>query len=161
MNNKTKWFEQYNRILRWYAKFKSINNGIEHNRSSECYKDEIYAFFINCYHLKDWIKNDRSLKITNIKKIVEKFIDESTSMTICRDICNGLKHLNSTHKKASKDTRFGPCHHNLNLLGQINPIYSAKYTIISRGKNFDAFSLATSCINEWKAFIRNKIDNSI
>jgi len=159
MNNKSQWFEQYRKMLRWYERFKSINNGTKHNRPSEYYQDEIEAFFINCFHLRDWIKNDQSLKITDKNKRLRKFIDESNNMKICHDICIGRKHLQLDRPKADKDTRFGSRHHNLSFGGN-NAIYSAKYTIISGGKTFDAFALATSCIKEWKDFIKN-INSSI
>ena len=48
--------EQYDRMMRWYARMKATDSGREHAVASDNYVDEIYAFFLNCYHLKDWIK---------------------------------------------------------------------------------------------------------
>ena len=28
--------------------------GADHDRESDAYQDEAYAFFLNCFHLKDW-----------------------------------------------------------------------------------------------------------
>ena len=46
---------------------------------SSDYEDDVYAFFMHCYHLKDWIKNDASVKsrMPNLGTDVEQFIKES------------------------------------------------------------------------------------
>jgi len=80
-------------MKRWYERFRLINNGKAHNQSSDYSEDEIYAFFINCYHLKDWIKNDDAVSIEGKEKL-EKFIKGSDYMNICEKVCNGIKHLN-------------------------------------------------------------------
>lgn len=51
----------------------------------------IYAFFIFCHHIKDYIINDESFNIE--KKIVENYINDYDCLSICADICNGTKHL--------------------------------------------------------------------
>jgi len=45
--------EQYDRMQRWYDKFAALNGGRQHDMPSENYVDDIYAFFLNAYHLKD------------------------------------------------------------------------------------------------------------
>ena len=82
--------EQYDRTKRWYEEFKKINNKKEHIRNTQYEDDIVYAFFQNCYHLKDWIKNDDKIKT---RKNVERFIEENKCLSICSDICNGSKHL--------------------------------------------------------------------
>ena len=83
---------QLERIKRYYKRFKNINNGRPHTDSTDYYMDDIFSFFINCYHLKDWLINDPSY--TKRKKSeIEKYITKTESLSICADICNGLKHL--------------------------------------------------------------------
>ena len=60
-----KHLEQWERLKHWYKRFIEINDGQVHNRDSECYKDEIYAFPLNCYHLKDWLKANEKRKSLN------------------------------------------------------------------------------------------------
>jgi hypothetical protein len=81
---------QYERVIRWFERFKTINSGKMHTTSTENYEDEVHAFFQNCYHLKDWIKNDTS--ITRLLD-VEEYINVAVSLQLCADICNALKHL--------------------------------------------------------------------
>jgi len=136
--------EQYERVLRWYERFKAYDTGIKHNKPSNNYIDEVYAFFINCYHLKDWLKNDPNINIGNSE--IENFVNTSTDLKLCGDICNGIKHLN--RKKLSK---IGPKHYKLNL--KQNYI-SFKIEIIDNNKKYDAFELATTCIELWKQFLK-------
>jgi hypothetical protein len=61
--------EQYERVKRWYGKFIALDQGRAHDVPSENYLDEIYAFFMNCYHFKDWIKNDIRLHHPSSKRL--------------------------------------------------------------------------------------------
>ena len=58
----SKYQEQYDRTKRWYDRLTAIDQGRAHDMASDHYVDEIYAFFLNCYHLKDWIKNDGNVR---------------------------------------------------------------------------------------------------
>jgi len=87
------WIEQWERVLRWYARFSRTNEGREHTDASDNYQDEVYAFFQNCFHLKDWIKNDSSVP-SDIRDQVEGFMfgpaDDRgkgrPAMQICADL---------------------------------------------------------------------------
>jgi hypothetical protein len=57
------YLEQYRRMIRSYERFASIDRGRVYEPSSENYEDEVFAFFLNCYHLKDWIKNDERARV--------------------------------------------------------------------------------------------------
>jgi hypothetical protein len=59
-------------------RFREIKPGLTDRISSD-YEDDIYAFFMHCYHLKDWIKNDSDAKarMPNIDTDVEQFINDS------------------------------------------------------------------------------------
>ena len=53
------WAEQWARVLRWYALFEKTTVGREQDElTSEHYLDQAYAFFQNCFHLKDWLQHD-------------------------------------------------------------------------------------------------------
>jgi hypothetical protein len=66
--------EQYDRMIRFLKLLEEVYNGIEHGadqgHDSEYYRDRVHSFFQNCYHLKDWVKNDSDILIpiqTSIK----------------------------------------------------------------------------------------------
>src|SRR4051812_44342227 len=101
-----KWREQYERTERWYKRFAAINSGRVHDVPSDYYVDEIYAFFLNCYHLKDWIKNDSSLPST-VRSAVEDFVKSEEWLCLCADVCNGLKHLKLKSDRSGEKPKFG------------------------------------------------------
>ena len=63
------------------------------------------AFFMNCYHLKDWIKND--ISDTSLNAAVEDYINQNACLKLCADICNGAKHLDLTHSRFGEGTSIG------------------------------------------------------
>jgi hypothetical protein len=140
-------------MIRWYDRFATLDKGQAHDRPSENYVDDVYAFFQNCYHLKDWIKNDPSLSISSVD--IENFINGSASLLLCADLCNSLKHLSLTRPRSSKNPTFGPKQYGLTLGGGA-PTIRLKYQIDTSTGPIDAFTLATNCVNEWKTFFAAK-----
>ncbi len=150
MSQEPKYKEQYNRMMRWYEVFKTTNFGRVHDRNSDFYQDEVYAFFMNCYHLKEWIKNDNTLPIP--KPHVEKFINHETCLSLCADICNSIKHLENENRSLL-DPKFAGRYYKLGAT------ISIKYTIETKNGQMDAFELASQCIEKWKDFLKdNKLD---
>lgn len=141
---------QWERVKRYYDRFRAINEGTSHGVSSEYYVDDIYAFFLNCYHLKDWIKNDDTASAAK-RSGVEAYINSHDCLKVCADLCNGLKHLTLDRKPRSgnepelRGRIFG-----LNL-GQST--ISVKQTIEHAGKKIDAFTLAGDCMKAWEAYM--------
>lgn len=154
MSESSKYQEQLNRVKRWYDRFKEINTGKIHDRESDSYQDEVYAFFMKCYHLKDWIKND--IKISDMAERVESFIAGNEALSLCADICNGIKHLKLTKPRSGQNPRFGQRQFSVELGGQPTKI-SVKYTINTNTGPRDAFELATQCIEAWDNFIKSEI----
>jgi len=65
-------------------------NAYEHRR------DDYYSFFVTCFHLQDWIRNDRTVVLETREK-VENFVATRRSLQACADIANGVKHLTLTN----------------------------------------------------------------
>jgi hypothetical protein len=59
------WLEQYSRTLRWYRRLKALEEGPAHE-IKESDRDDVYAFFQNCWHLKDWIPPPQAAQSDNI-----------------------------------------------------------------------------------------------
>lgn len=79
------WKEQWDRVHRWYARIKV------QDRCRQEYEDDLWAFFQNCWHMKDWLINDPILGLN--KKTVTKEAHALIPLTICADLANGSKHL--------------------------------------------------------------------
>lgn len=139
--------EQYARMMRWYRRFEALNRGRVHDSPSDNYVDEIYAFFMNCYHLKDWIETSTPVQ----EKVVEEYINNTKSLRLCADICNSLKHLRLTRNRSREKPEFGAKKIALNL-GQGAPTISFNYEVKTVSGTIDAFQLATDCVKAWDAF---------
>jgi len=151
MSRSSNYQEQFKRLERWYKRFEEINNGRIHNRPSEFYEDEVYSFFMNCYHLKDWIKND--LAAASLANNVEDYINDNPEFLLCADICNGLKHFQLNRERSGKSPEFGKKKAKLEV-GVGPPIIALKYEIITNTGIIDAFILATKCMELWKIFLK-------
>lgn len=50
-------------------------------------EDYLYAFFQNCYHLRDWLLGTYS------QDAIDDFLKSTLPMRICRDVANLTKHF--------------------------------------------------------------------
>ncbi len=96
------------RMQRSYDRFREINSRLADKVSSD-YEDDVYAFFMHCYHLKDWIKHDPSVKtrMPNMGTDVEQFINESEALSLCAALCNSLTRLELNRSHSSEPRIFG------------------------------------------------------
>ncbi len=151
--------EQYDRMKRWYARFEAIDKGRQHDVSSDNYVDEVYAFFLNCYHFKDWIKHDPAVlpafgSYKAVDAAVEGAIKADRSLKLCADICNSLKHLRLTRpEKSGESPTFGAKHFALSLGPGLPTTISLKHEVDTTSGPEDAFQLATKCVTAWDGFL--------
>lgn len=143
--------EQYDRMKRWYDRFVALDQGRSHDMPSDNYLDEIYAFFMNCYHLKDWIKHDGTLAPT-VQRAVEPYINSSRPLKLCADICNSLKHLSLISSRSGENPAFGKKQFGL-ALGTRPTTINLKSEIDTTNGAIDAFQLATECVDAWDTFL--------
>jgi hypothetical protein len=66
--------------------------------------DDYYAFFVWCYHLKDWLQKDLAVPLA-AQKAVEPFVRSERLLGISGDLTNGVKHLLRDEGKASRRRR--------------------------------------------------------
>jgi len=150
------YLEQYRRMMRCYERFAAIDRGRVYDKSSENYEDEVFAFFLNCYHLKDWIKNDDGSGAA--KNEVEDVINSSYPLSLCADICNSHKHLKLRVTRSDEYPRLARTHYSVH--GGTPTTITVKYEIETSKGLIDAFTLATQCIHEWQSFINSKCKGS-
>lgn len=80
----TGWRSQYDRMCRSYQRVMAPH------QSSVKYDDDLHHFMQDCWHLKDWIKNDIR---SGVGISIEAEVDSSRSLRIAADLANGSKHL--------------------------------------------------------------------
>jgi hypothetical protein len=148
-----KYQEQLDRVRRWYQRFKEISEGRPHDRASDYYQDDVYAFFMNCYHLKEWIKNDPAH--SPLGASVETFISNNPDMALCADICNGIKHLTrNRNPRTAENPKFGNRKFKVGV-GTETTTIAVEYTINTTSGPVNAFDLATRCLRAWDDYITN------
>lgn len=160
LNQDRPYLEQFERAKRWHTVLNCFRNAriSEDAVDQDRHIDDIYAFFINCFHLKDWIVYSRP----DLKNIVQQFVNENEALQICRDICNSTKHFSLIHPSTS-ETPFG--HSKLlrefqaiMLPGEDYPVRNQQYIILCDDKKHNVFMLADKCIELWTNFLRtNKL----
>jgi hypothetical protein len=142
--------EQYDRMRRWYERFRAIDQG-QPLRPSDGLVDEIHGFFQNCYHLKDWVKND-PVVAPIARKEVEDFITSSRPLALCADICNSVKHLKLINPRSNEDPKFGRKQISMTLQPGVPQTGGLKHEIQTNSGPVDSFALATDCMKDWDEF---------
>jgi hypothetical protein len=137
--------QQYDRVLRWYNRLK--NQITDHQE----YEDYIWAFFQNCWHLKDWIKNDEPL-LKQIQKSGDEFEEELKkypALMKCCGLANRSKHFQLDKKTTTKSK-------DANLLGDImlelpsNIVRYDYFVTQDDGTGEPVLTVAEQAIKEWR-----------
>jgi len=87
------WREQWERVQRtfeWVKTFTQESTPGAPNETTDDRKDRVASFFLHCYHLKDWLKNDPASKAQ--ARDVETELNKNEVMQIVADLANGTKH---------------------------------------------------------------------
>ena len=154
---------QYKRCQSAYVPGDQVGVFSQDRDDAENVEQLFSQFFIECYHLKDWIKEDNMLPVS-IRSCVEGFVNNSRPLSLAGDIANSEKHLVLNRPpKVSKKVRirsipiiFGPI--GTYPLGGIYKFNISVDTEIER-EPIDALDLASQCMSEWKQFIsKNDLD---
>jgi len=158
--------EQLARIRRFLDRLEklSVNEELElPTERQEEYEDMLYAFFQNCWHLKDWIRNDATAPST-LKDDIESHCKHYQSLMLCADVADGTKHLTfDKQKRTNKGHRPG---------GKIKPEIMIRFTesfatgestsegvryqyriTDNAGNSFDALDLAKRAVSDWETLI--------
>lgn len=93
------WYGMYLRMMRFYNRAKNSENNTDE-------LDFYIVFFQNCFHLKDWIIGFKSHEDSEWANKIHELINNSYYLKICRDICNGLKHLKLSNPSIDKHFAF-------------------------------------------------------
>ena len=141
--------KQFSRVQRALARVEKNKN-----RVLEEYEDDIWCFFQNCWHLKDWVKNDGAISIKH-RDAVEKDVRKFEELKICEDLANRSKHLKLTRniqmnaevKKRNTIIFAGPP-------GEGYGKYEFKIQT-ANGREFDAIEVAKKSVEHWETILRS------
>lgn len=158
------YLSQLRRVQRCYNRLQQCING-KIKANVDDFLDYVYAFFLNCYHLKDWIINDpyfptptSILPTEERKRTVEGFIENHKELQICADICNAHKHFKLSSERSKEKPKVGQITQTSGISIKDNKveIVPAEYNFsvnLTSGE-MNGFDLAKRCLELWKDFIR-------
>lgn len=114
--------------------------------------DSFTSFFIQCYHLRDWLAESRYGR-----RDIDIFVSGSPWLSLCKDLANRQKHKNID--------KYEPRNHLIehNAAGIKTPIISY-YDPVKKQNRFgvdveefgtliEVIELAGKCIDEWERFL--------
>jgi hypothetical protein len=87
--------DQLDRARRFLDRVETNPDGFENLNDVE-FQDMMWSFFQHCWHVKDWVQHDPLASDAQKKAVVDQ-AHASALLKICRDLCNGTKHLKLTH----------------------------------------------------------------
>ncbi|MFA5012969.1 MAG: hypothetical protein WC520_00175 [Candidatus Paceibacterota bacterium] len=150
MKNVLPYREQLDRIVRLKEDIMRFSVATDDNFENAI--DAFTSFFIQCYHLRDWLIQSRYGRVD-----IDIFISKSAWLSLCRDMANKQKHR--------EIDKYDPQNHftKNKSSGTATPII--KYYDPFRGEDrfgidvqefgtlIDVIDLAEKCIEEWKRFL--------
>jgi hypothetical protein len=176
--------EQYQSMVRAYESLHALATDIGNTAViGPAAGDAAKTFFIECYHLKDWLKKDLRIKRP---QDVEDFITNSPALSLAADLCNSLKHAGFD---PNKNPRSGANLNQINLahsldipanasasdeagfikmvknpsdgdtitisrsIGRTRPVATATVVLTVGGKKHEALKIATQCVKDWDSFL--------
>jgi hypothetical protein len=122
-------------------------NRIEGTHANEIdFQDMVWAFFQNCWHVKDWVEHDPKVS-RPVKDAVEDQARRSWALKICRELCNGTKHLGARH---------GARHQHVEMDFDSSSKAAMDCVIDDgRGSDISGKELARTCIAEWERILKS------
>jgi len=141
-------------LLRSYARLGKIEVDKWYEKDFESELDLYLCFFIKCYHFKDWLVTTVA---QNAKGMVEQFVNDSSELSLCGDICNATKHflLNDARRKRPKKLTSVLGYDGISLFREYDPSSKRRYRIRigATDKRWNALDLATACMEQWLEFV--------
>jgi hypothetical protein len=113
------------------------------------FQDMMWAFFQNCWHIRDWVEHDPLLaRRTAVRDAVLAAALKSRNLRRCAKLCNGTKHLNPRRNARHS-------HVNTTIVPGSNQPRELDCLIrLSRGKLVSGKQLAHDCLAEWERILK-------
>ena len=153
------WKEQWLRLGRWHQRCQRVQAKSVTSELSQGDLDLVHTFFLNCFHLKDWIRVSHP-ELTNT---LDDFFSLHFELGACRDLANGYKHKSlcrPTHDPAFNLYRvYDP------FMVEIDPTRSPIEHRVAFAdgpdvRKFELFELIDTCFRLWEDFISTELKSS-
>lgn len=147
------WHGQFERTVRWHNRVMNISE--ERRQSGDLWEhqDFVNAFFQNCHHLREWLIKSGVVSQHDVDTLVHNHVE----LQICRDICNGTKHMEINRASVDKDFTIFREYDHFHVPAPDDGPHSMEYLVIRSGQHkYDLFDLVHRCMMIWDDFLRQK-----
>jgi len=143
------WREHYDRVQRWMARVADEFAPVDEQRV-----DDFYAFFIFCFHMKDWLKADSALN-REIGTAAEDLVKTNQWLGICADVANGSKPLKVGKPRVDSKARVEKRTYGFDTAGFHKDAFLSRDMIIvpASGTEWVAVEVAKRCVAAWERFL--------
>jgi hypothetical protein len=138
------WTDQLRRVRRWHKRLDDVPATVT-REGKEAALDYIDAFFLACFHLKDWVKASGHPKANE----VEQFIADHAEMELSRKLCNASKHFELSSGSAMRTDA-----HAVFIDGVRQQEAETWIVIDDDGREWEMFQLANRCMALWEGFLK-------
>lgn len=120
--------------------------------------DEYHAFFVCCFHLKDWLKADQTLG-PDIGRAAEVWINQVRWLRLCADLANRHKHLTiNRHVRIDPTIGLQVVHGAFPADAFQTDAFQTDDEVIvnTAGEFLEGLLLVNMCVINWELFLREK-----
>jgi hypothetical protein len=142
----TGYMHQLDRVRRFLERVEG------HHQTDVEFQDIVWSFFQHCWHLKDWVKHDPLATESQRENVCRKAY-ASPLLKICRDLCNGTKHLNLDQARSGSGARHA------HVTTTIVPGRSSEMDCMvedGHGNLISGKQLARACVEEWVRILESQ-----
>lgn len=165
---------QYKRMERAHNDIVNEFEEASRSKSSEEILDDVYNFFLICYHLREWIKRDGKVS-QGVKDKLPTFNKDNSPVQflMCRDLANKSKHATleetTAHKPNDMNTRIDSSGGAIFRVSKkeleeaqkrketihLKPedsIFIGGFTVFFKGDRYEVKGVVQACMYTWKKF---------
>jgi len=143
------WTDQWGRVQLGLARIEDIYAGRPEPEGTAGASYDVFAFFVTCHHLVDWIASDAELTRSTHRK-ARALVSRSNELRMCADLANRSKHC-SLRCARTGDLSTGPSGNDATVM--IGRGAKHAFRVSSGGVEQDALDLARACVGSWRAFL--------
>ena len=151
--NFTSWKDQWTLVGVGMSRIQWIYRGrpatAQPNGSADAVFD-LHAFFVACFHFKDWLIQDGVVP----KNVVEDWVNQNGALTLCADLANRTKHYKLTRVRTHPNA--GPTSQSVTIGMAAIPTAAHSWVITAGPTTWDALQLAQEAVSDWTRLLKQE-----
>jgi hypothetical protein len=135
------WTGQLDKMCRWIDR-------IRRSRDSYDVQDFLFAYFIDCFHLREWLLLEKVVKDAAISSLFKANVE----LRLAQDLANALKHGSLNDPKQPREFSMAR-----EYAGPDRGWFESdsNLVVLSDGIKYDLLELAHRCLKLWVEFLRS------